>query len=83
MRAYAIAVYVFLYAPIALIVLFSFNSGNNASDFQGLSALWYGKAAANPFVKEAVVNSLVIAGLPAEWQEPFLSSFGTAEKLKP
>lgn len=77
MRAYAIAVYVFLYAPIALIVLFSFNSGNNASDFQGLSALWYGKAAANPFVKEAVVNSLVIAGISAT----LATVFGTMAAL--
>jgi spermidine/putrescine transport system permease protein len=61
MRTYATAIYVFLYAPIALIVLFSFNSGLNASDFQGFSTEWYGKAAANPFVKEALGNSLVIA----------------------
>jgi spermidine/putrescine transport system permease protein len=65
MGAYAVCVYVFLYAPIALIVLFSFNSGLNASDFQGFSAAWYGKAAANPFVKDALTNSLFIASTSA------------------
>ena len=61
MRLYAIAVYLFLYVPIGIIVLFSFNSGRHASDFQGLSVKWYGKALANPFVIEALTTSLIIA----------------------
>jgi spermidine/putrescine transport system permease protein len=77
MRAYAIAVYIFLYAPVALIVLFSFNSGLNASDFQGFSTEWYGKAAANPFVMGAVVNSLIIAGTSAT----LATVFGTMSAL--
>lgn len=36
-----------------------------------------------PEQADLLFNSLVIAGLPAEWQEPFLSSFGTAEKSEP
>ncbi len=31
MRFYSIAVYLFLYVPIGIIVLFSFNSGRHAS----------------------------------------------------
>ena len=61
MRLYAIAVYLFLYVPIGIIVLFSFNSGRHASDFQGLSVKWYGKALANPFVIVALTTSLIIA----------------------
>jgi spermidine/putrescine transport system permease protein len=34
MRFYAAALYVFLYAPIALIVFFSFNAGRYAMDWQ-------------------------------------------------
>jgi spermidine/putrescine transport system permease protein len=60
MRVYAVLAYLFLYAPIALIVLFSFNAGRHAADFQGLSAQWYGKALANPFVLEALRTSLVV-----------------------
>jgi spermidine/putrescine transport system permease protein len=77
MRAYSIAVYLFLYAPILLIVLFSFNSGNNASDFQGFSALWYGKAANNRFVIEAVTHSLVVASTSAS----LATIFGTMAAL--
>lgn len=61
MRIYSIAVYLFLYVPIGIIVLFSFNSGRHASDFQGLSVKWYGKALSNPFVIEALTTSLIIA----------------------
>ena len=61
MRYYAIAVYLFLYVPIGIIVLFSFNSGRHASDFQGLSVKWYGKVLDNPFVMEALTSSLIIA----------------------
>jgi spermidine/putrescine transport system permease protein len=61
MRLYSLAVYLFLYVPIGIIVLFSFNSGRHASDFQGLSVKWYGKALSNPFVIEALTTSLIIA----------------------
>ena len=61
MRFYVIGVYLFLYVPIGIIVLFSFNSGRHASDFQGLSVKWYGKALSNPFVMDALTTSLIIA----------------------
>ncbi len=60
-RAYSIAVYLFLYVPIAIIVLFSFNSGRHASDFVGLSVKWYGKALSNPFMMDALTTSLIVA----------------------
>jgi spermidine/putrescine transport system permease protein len=65
LRGYATVIYLFLYAPIALIVLFSFNSGNNASDFQHFAVLWYGKAANNTFVIEALENSAIVASTSA------------------
>ena len=61
MRLYAIAVYLFLYIPIGIIVLFSFNAGRHASDFRGFSVKWYGKALDNPFVVDALSTSLVVA----------------------
>lgn len=77
MRIYSLAVYIFLYLPIALIVLFSFNSGNSASDFQGFSTLWYGKAAGNRFMLEAVSNSLIVAATSAS----LATLFGTMAAL--
>jgi len=77
MRFYSIAVYLFLYVPIGIIVLFSFNSGRNASDFRGLSVEWYGKALSNPFVLESLTSSLIIA-----FSAAFLSSImGTTAAL--
>ena len=61
MRLYSLAVYVFLYAPIAIIALFSFNAGRHASDFQGFSVQWYGRALNNTFVIDALETSLIVA----------------------
>jgi spermidine/putrescine transport system permease protein len=77
MRLYAALIYVFLYAPIALIVGFSFNAGRYAMDWQGFSLQWYGKAFTNPLITEALITSLTIAGTTA-----FLSAvFGTMAAL--
>ena len=77
MRAYAIVVYLFLYAPIAIIVLFSFNVGRHASDFIGFSGKWYGKVLLNPFAMEALTTSLVVALITAI----LASFFGTMAAL--
>jgi spermidine/putrescine transport system permease protein len=65
MRAYAALVYLFLYAPIGTLVLFSFSAGRQASTFEGFSFEWYGKAAGNRFVLEALGTSLSIAATSA------------------
>ena len=61
MRVYALFIYIFLYAPIALIVGFSFNAGKYAMDWQGFSLFWYGKAFSNPLIMEALRTSVIIA----------------------
>ena len=77
MRLYAIFVYLFLYVPIGIIVLFSFNAGRHASELRGLSVQWYGKALSNPFVGDAFFTSLEVAFIVA-----ILSSLmGTAAAL--
>ena len=65
MRIYAFCVYVFLYAPIAIIALFSFSAGRSASQFEGFSTQWYGRALSNPFVMDALGNSLFVAFVSA------------------
>lgn len=65
LRFYSTIIYLFLYAPIALIVLFSFNSGNNASDFQHFAVTWYARAFNNSFVIEALENSAIVASTSA------------------
>ena len=61
LRSYATLVFLFLYAPIAVIVVFSFSAGHSASDFHGFSLQWYATAADNRFVKDALVHSLIMA----------------------
>ena len=65
MRIYASAVYLFLYAPIALIVLFSFNAGRSGLQFFCCSTQWYGRTFSNSLMLEALSNSLVIASVSA------------------
>ncbi len=61
MRYYVAAVYLFLYAPIALIVLFSFNAGRHAASFECCATVWYGRTFLYTFLLEALGNSLMIA----------------------
>lgn len=61
MRLYAFAVYLFLYIPIAVIALFSFNAGRHATQLTGFSLQWYGKALENPFVLSALKTSFIVA----------------------
>ena len=61
MRALNTAVYLFRYAPIAHVGLFSLNAGRIASEFTGFSTQWYGKALDNTFLVTALQNSLIIA----------------------
>ncbi len=65
MRIYALAVYLFLYIPIGVIAIFSFNAGRYAAQLQGFSTQWYGKALANPFVMEALQTSVTVAAFSA------------------
>lgn len=65
MRVYAAIIYVFLYAPIGMLVLFSFSAGRQASTFEGFSVKWYGAAAQNRFLIEAATTSLAVAATSA------------------
>lgn len=77
MRLYALIVYLFLYVPIGVIALFSFNAGRNATQLQGFSVQWYGRALANPFVMEALQTSLSVAAVSAT----FATLLGTMAAL--
>lgn len=65
LRSYTALVYVFLFAPIVIVVIFSFNAGRSASEMTGLSTRWFEFAWADPFVLKALRNSLFIAATSA------------------
>lgn len=77
MRIYSISIYLFLYIPIGIIVLFSFNAGRHASDFHGFSIKWYGKVLDNIFAMEALTTSVIVALVTAT----LASLFGTMAAL--
>jgi len=63
LRAWLALTFVFLYAPIAILVLFSFNDSRRNIVWQGFTLDYYVKAAKNVSLIEAFTNSLVIAAL--------------------
>lgn len=56
-------VYVFLYAPIVILVMFSFNRGKQTAIWQGFSIEWYAKLLDNELILRSVKNSLFVAGI--------------------
>lgn len=56
-------VYGFLYLPIAVLVLFSFNVSQRNAVWKGFTLKWYGSLVQNPEVLRAFTNSLQVAVL--------------------
>lgn len=61
----AILTFVLLYAPIIILVIFSFNAENSQSVWHGFSLRWYEAALANEQVREASIRSLWLAAVAA------------------
>jgi spermidine/putrescine transport system permease protein len=61
LQAHALVVYLFLYAPIVIVVIYSFNGGRQVLNWRGFSTKWFGEALADPTITEPFRNSLVIA----------------------
>lgn len=57
----SMAFFIYLYAPIAVLVLFSFNAGSSATVWQGFGVEWYARALANDGIQRAALNSVVVA----------------------
>ncbi len=61
----ALLTYLILYAPITILIVFSFNSGTSLAIWEGTSLVWYEKAWQNDAVQEAAVRSVIIATIAA------------------
>lgn len=64
-KFYVSLIIFFLYAPVAVMVLFSFNSGGSVWVFEGFSASWYADIFFNKTMLTALQHTLVIAILSA------------------
>ena len=62
---YLTLVLLILYLPILMVIVYSFNSGRTISKWQGFSTMWYTRLFSNGLMADALVNSLVLAGLSA------------------
>ena len=63
MRLWVGAVMVFLYAPLVVLMIFSFNDSKRNVVWRGFTLKYYDKALGNDVLVEALVNSLTIAAL--------------------
>ena len=67
-----ILTFIFLYMPIGVLILFSFNSGDSTAVFQGISLRWYKELFTDAATLNALKNTLVLAILssrPSFFQE--------------
>ena len=63
---FVVGVFAFLFAPVAVVVLFSFNATSSTSlPFRGFSLRWYRAAYDDPLFRESLRNSIVVAAATA------------------
>lgn len=58
-------IYIFLYAPIAVLIIFSFNKSKSRSVFTGFTLKWYAQLFSNKEVLLALANTFIIALIAA------------------
>lgn len=60
-KIYTTLIFVFLYAPIAVLILFSFNSSNSTGVFSGFSFRWYKELLSDKATLNALILTLQLA----------------------
>lgn len=60
-RATAVAAFVFLYAPVVVLVALAFNAGAQATIWEGFSTRWFAVVLRNADLMRALGNSLIVA----------------------
>jgi spermidine/putrescine transport system permease protein len=61
LRVFTVLFLVLMFAPIALVVLFSFNSSRSLQDFQGFSLQWYETFFETESLRDSLIASIQIA----------------------
>ncbi|MEX1664827.1 ABC transporter permease [Zhongshania arctica] len=65
LRSVGTLVYLFLYLPLIVVVVFSFNDSKLNAEWVGFTWKWYQKLFANGDILHAAANSLIIASISA------------------
>jgi ABC-type spermidine/putrescine transport system permease subunit II len=63
LRAQSVLLYLFLYAPIAVVVIFSFNNSRRVTVWNGFTTKWYGMVWTDPQWASSLRVSLSVASL--------------------
>ena len=63
LMAVGVADLLFLYAPIAVLIVFSFNASKLSARWQGFSLQWYAKLFSDEAILSSTVNSLIVAAI--------------------
>ena len=61
LRLYVGLFFVFMFAPIAMVVLFSFNSSKSLQNFEGFSLRWYERFFQSESLRDSLIASIEIA----------------------
>lgn len=65
LKIYTALIFIFLYAPIAVLILFSFNSSSSTAQFEGFSLKWYNELINDTATLTAFKNTIILAVLSA------------------
>jgi len=60
-KIWTVLFFVYLYAPMIILIVYSFNANRRVMNWTGFSFDWYIKAFANDNIQRAAWNSLIIA----------------------
>lgn len=63
LKVYAALIFIFLYAPIAVLIVFSFNESSSTAQLSGFSLKWYQELFRDSATLSALQNTLVLAVL--------------------
>ena len=70
LRAHTLLIYLFLYLPIVVVVVFSFNATNRrVTDWQGFSIRWYESVLGDTVVPGALLNSFIVGALDRDHRD--------------
>ena len=62
-RAISLLAFVFLYAPLIILIVYAFNANRAALIWGGFSTQWFVKAALNDDLRRSALNSLIVAAI--------------------
>lgn len=60
-RVFMALVFLFLYAPIVILIIFSFNAGTSSAVWKGFSLEWYGQLFHNRMIMQSVYTTLLVS----------------------